>query len=721
MPDKLTSLQNGSGRRKRRLINLALLSSALAAQAIGALALWVSFRDPAAVSVLMAGLIATGAVGVRELQRLNRSTERLEQELELYRRIYETSIDLILVTDRQGRFADVSPSSLSLLGYEPAEMIGHIATDFIFPDDLEPTRKEMQAARRGRQRRNFEARYRHKNGETVALNWAGVWSEVDEHFFFIGRDLTEQKRLAATERATQELLTAVINASPIAIICLTTDKKVTVWSRAAEQIFGYTADEVLGKEYMLVPTQDSNAVIEYEEVFSRACAGETLRGILVKRQRKDGALIDISFDAAPMYGLDGSVRAIAYALSDVTERNRLEQQLRQSQKMDAIGQLTGGVAHDFNNMLTVITGTIDILAEGVVDRPDLAEIVKLISEAADRGSELTSQLLSFARRQPLRPRKTSVNEVATEAARLLRPTLGEQIDVEWKLAPDAWPALIDATQLSTAIVNLAVNARDAMGDRGKLTLETANVYLDEDYAAAHSEVTPGPYVMFAVSDTGPGIPTELRDKVFEPFFTTKDVGKGTGLGLSMVYGFVKQSGGHIKLYSEVGQGTSFKLYLPCADKGAADTIAHAPSLQIAGGTETILLVEDDPTVRKSVHSQLNSLGYRAIVAANATEALAIIDRGEPFDLLFTDLIMPGSMNGRQLAEEAAKRRSGLKVLFTSGYTEDSVVHHGRLTSGILLLAKPYRKLDLARLIRQALDAGEQGPATSPAKLPELQG
>lgn len=705
MPEKLASSQNGNAGRNRRRINLALLVAAIAAQAIAAVVFWSSFRNPMAAAALTAGLVATCTVAVRELQRLNQSG-RLEQELELHRRIYETSIDLILVTDRQGRFVDVSPSSLPLLGYAPAEMIGRSAIDFILPDDLESTRKEMRIARRGRQRRNFEARYRHKDGRTVALNWAGVWSQSDQHFFFIGRDLTEQHRLTAIERTTKELLTAVINASPIAIICLTTDSTVTVWSRAAEQIFGYKADEVLGKKYMLVPSGDPVAVKEFEEVFARACAGETLRGILVKRQRKDGTVIDVSFDAAPMYGPDGSVEAIAYALSDVTERNRLEQELRQAQKMDAIGQLTGGVAHDFNNMLTVITGTIDILADGVADRPDLAAIVKLISEAADRGAELTSQLLAFARRQPLQPRKTSVNDVATDAAKLLRPTLGEHIEVEWRLTPEAWPALIDPTQLSTAIVNLAVNARDAMSDGGKLTMETANVYLDEDYAALHSDVTPGPYVMFAVSDTGPGIPVEFRDKVFEPFFTTKDVGKGTGLGLSMVYGFVKQSGGHIKLYSEEGQGTTFKLYLPRADKDASEGSAQGSSLQITGGTETILLVEDDPTVRKSVQSQLDSLGYRAIVAANAAEALAIIDRGDPFDLLFTDLIMPGPMNGRQLAEEAARRRPDLKVLFTSGYTEDAALHHGRLLSGVLLLAKPYRKSDLARLIRRALDPGQ---------------
>jgi PAS domain S-box-containing protein len=706
MSEALSVPTNRNVRRKRRAVNLTLLGIAIAAQAAGVATLW-PLHDQAATLILTVSLIATGALAAGELRQLIQPNQQLEQELELYRRIYETSIDLILVTDRSGRFVDVSPSSLPLLGYTPAEMVGRSATDFIHPGDLDPTRKEMQTARRGRQVRNFSARYRHKDGHTVPLNWAGVWSQYDQHFFFIGRDLTEQNRLIETERDTQKMLTAVIDASPVAIICLKTDASVMIWSRAAEQMFGYKAEDVVGKKYMLMPADNPEAMAEFKDLFGRACAGETLRGILVRRQRKDGSLADISFDAAPMYGPTG-VQAIAYALSDVTERNRMEQQLRQSQKMDAIGQLTGGVAHDFNNMLTVITGTVDILAEGVADRPELAAIAKLISEAADRGAELTSGLLAFARRQPLQPRKVSVNDVASEAAKLLRPTLGEHVEVEWKLTPDAWPALIDPAQLSTAIVNLAVNARDAMSGGGKLTLETDNVYLDEDYAAEHSEVTAGPYVMFAVSDTGPGIPAEYRDKIFEPFFTTKEVGKGTGLGLAMVYGFVKQSGGHIKLYSEEGQGTTFKLYLPRADKSAEqDAVQTSP--QMTGGSETILMVEDDPTVRKSVNTQLTSLGYRTILAANAAEALTIIDRGDRFDLLFTDLIMPGAMNGRQLAEEAARRRPNLKVLFTSGYTEDSVVHHGRLTAGVLLLEKPYRKTDLARLIRKALETGEPRP------------
>jgi CheY-like chemotaxis protein len=346
------------------------------------------------------------------------------------------------------------------------------------------------------------------------------------------------------------------------------------------------------------------------------------------------------------------------------------------------------------------------LTEGVADKPDLVEITKLISEAADRGAELTARLLAFARKQPLQPTNTDANATVTEVAKLLRPTLGENIDIEWKLEKNAWPALVDHAQLVTALLNLAVNARDAMPDGGKLTLETGNVYLDEMYAKAHSEVTAGPYVLFAVSDTGSGIPPDIREKIFEPFFTTKGVGQGTGLGLSMVFGFVKQSGGHIKLYTETGQGTTFKIYLPRADS-AADTNEKPVASQPATGKEIILVVEDDPTVRASVTTQLRSLGYKTITANNAAEALALIDGGAEFDLLFTDLIMPGLMNGSQLAKEAAKRRAPLKVLFTSGYTENSVIHHGRLEPGVALLAKPYRTADLARMIREILGSAAE--------------
>jgi signal transduction histidine kinase len=379
-----------------------------------------------------------------------------------------------------------------------------------------------------------------------------------------------------------------------------------------------------------------------------------------------------------------------------------ESQVRQAQKMEAIGQLTGGVAHDFNNILTVIIGTIEILADGVKDRQDLVSIADMIGAAAMRGAELTQHLLAFARRQPLQPRNVDVNAMVVDAARLLRSTLGEQIEIESMLAPDCAPALMDPSQLSTAILNLALNARDAMPNGGKLTLETRNVVLDGNYADMNSEVRPGNYVMVAVSDTGVGIPAGLLEKVFEPFFTTKEVGRGSGLGLSMVYGFVKQSNGHVKIYSEEGHGTTVKLYLPQAEGVVEAPAAEAGISGLERGDNTILIVEDDPLVREYVVTQIRNLGYTTLAASNSAEALAVIDGPGHIDLLFTDVILPGGMNGRQLATEAMARRPELKILYTSGYSENAIVHHGRLDAGVLLLPKPYLSSDLARMLRTAL-------------------
>jgi signal transduction histidine kinase len=388
------------------------------------------------------------------------------------------------------------------------------------------------------------------------------------------------------------------------------------------------------------------------------------------------------------------------------EKNAADLQLRQAQKMEAVGQLTGGIAHDLNNVLTVITGTIEILAEGVADRPEFVAITRMIDEAATRGADLTQRLLAFARKQPLRPRDVDVNALLIEAADLLRPMLGERIEVHMMLAADAAAARIDPGQLANAIRNLALNARDAMADGGRLTIETGNVVLDEAYAGSNGDVTAGDYLMVAMTDSGHGIPAGMLDKVFEPFFTTRDVGKGAGLGLSMVYGFVKQSGGHIRICSEEGCGTTVKLYLPRAigAVGFTEPAELAGPSGIEGGHETILVVEDDHLVRTFVVDQIQSLGYRTLAAVDAREAMIIIEGPTEIDLLFTDMIMPGLMNGRQLAVQALRRRASLKILFTSGYSNEAIIHHGQLDAGVLLLAKPYRKSDLARMLRAALAA-----------------
>jgi PAS domain S-box-containing protein len=520
------------------------------------------------------GAIIGASKVVRDITESKRTQGALTRETEERQRIFETSQDLILVTDAASELMQVSPSSLPILGYRPDEMVGRSTADFIHPADLDNTRNEVDAARQGQRVHNFEAQFLHKDGRAILLNWMATWSEPAKRYFFVGRDLTEK--------------------------------------RAAEA------------------------------------------------------------------------------------------QFRQAQKMEAIGHLTGGVAHDFNNILTVVTGAIGILADELDGRPDLASMATLIDEAAARGAQLTRQLLAFARKQPLQPLDLDVNALVLDAAKLLRPTLGEQIEIFPVIAENAWTALVDPNQLTTALLNLALNARDAMPKGGKLTLETHNVSLDEDYAQTNTEVIAGDYVMVAVSDTGTGIPAAYLDRVFEPFFSTKGVGKGTGLGLSMVFGFVKQSGGHVKIYSEVGHGTSVKLYLPRSTAAAPSEAAAVTSQAVEGGTETILIVEDDALVRKYVVAQVKSLGYTTLSAVNAAEAIEIIEQNTEIDLLFTDVIMPGTMNGPQLARVAQELRPSLKTLFTSGYTENAVMHHGRLDVGVLLLAKPYRKQELARMIRTAL-------------------
>jgi len=408
----------------------------------------------------------------------------------------------------------------------------------------------------------------------------------------------------------------------------------------------------------------------------------------------------------PMRDAQGAISGAVLVYHDATAWRETERQLQQSQKLDAIGKLTGGVAHDFNNMLTVISGNTETLVAQLKEQPELQRVARLIDDAAERCAELIQHLLAFARKQPLQPRNVEVNAAITDLAKLLRPTLGEQIQIDTALEPGPITTHIDPSRLTNAVINMAINARDAMPGGGKLLLETHRVVLDEAYAQANPDVRPGPYVMLAVSDTGTGMPLSVQEKAFEPFFTTKEVGKGSGLGLSMVYGFVKQSGGHIKIYSEEGHGTTIKLYLPPGEGAAEAASAAAPAP--TGGVETILVVEDDNLVRNFVTVQLQSLGYQTIAAVDGRSALELIEGGEPFDLLFTDVVIPGGMSGRDLAEEVARRRPGLKVLYTSGYTDDAIVHQGKLDDGVLLLTKPYRRNQLAKMIRLALNGGGIG-------------
>jgi signal transduction histidine kinase/DNA-binding response OmpR family regulator len=405
------------------------------------------------------------------------------------------------------------------------------------------------------------------------------------------------------------------------------------------------------------------------------------------------------------------------AAADVTARVRAEDAVRQAQKMEAVGHLTGGVAHDFNNLLQIISANLDLAVADARGNPKTAERLQNAIAAVERGSRLTGQLLAFARRQALEPRSTGLGRLVNGMTDLLRRTLGERIDVEAIVAGGLWNTLVDPAQVENAILNLAINARDAMPDGGKLTIELANAFLDDAYAAQHAEVTAGQYVMLAVSDTGTGMAPEVVARVFDPFFTTKPEGKGTGLGLSQVYGFVKQSGGHVKIYSEVGQGTTVKIYLPRTRKlqEGLDPVAETDA---AGGSETILVVEDDPGVRAAVVDMLVDLGYSVLKAESAEQGLAVIASGARIDLLFTDVVMPGPMNTREFARRAQEMRPGLKILFTSGYTQNAIVHNGRLDDDAFLLSKPYRKDDLARKLRSLLDGVAPAPAVPQAPAPD---
>ena len=372
-----------------------------------------------------------------------------------------------------------------------------------------------------------------------------------------------------------------------------------------------------------------------------------------------------------------------------------------AERLEALGRLTGGVAHDFNNLLTVILGCAEALLAERSDDPVVTEMAGMIRIAGERGAELNSQLLSFARRQPLEPKPVDVDLLIGELEPLLRRSIGEDVELVVARTIDAWHAVADPAQLETAVLNLALNARDAMPSGGKLTIETANVSLDGGYAGRHAEVRPGDYVMVAVTDTGEGMSSHVADHAFDPFFTTKAVGKGTGLGLSMVYGFVKQSGGHVKIYSEPGLGATIKLYIPKAVT-AESRSAPPQDDEVPTGVEHVLVVEDDDLVREHVRKLLTGLGYAVTLAPDGPAALAMVDGGLEFELLFTDVVMPGGMDGRRLADAVRSRRPGVGVLYTSGYTENAIVHHGRLDAGVHLLNKPYRKRELALKVRAAL-------------------
>jgi PAS domain S-box-containing protein len=632
--------------------------------------------------------------GKLQAARLNAAIENMSQGLLMI----DSQHQVVVVNSRYIQMYGLSPEIVKP-GCSLSELFRHRAAAGQLARDPEEFRREILA-------QVSQGKITHRiaqtpDGREISIvtrpTLGGGWVTTHE-------DITEAKRAERQLAQTQRFLNTIIENAPVPIIVKEpTTLQITLVNRAYEQLLGRHRDELIGKTvHDIFHARQADSIAKQDEQALRS-SSQTIMGELLLETSGSGIRAVVATKLV-VRDDDGKPQHLIEVIEDITERKMAQERIRQSQKMDAIGQLTGGIAHDFNNILTVITGTVEILAEGVADRPELATIAKMIDDAATRGANLTQQLLAFARKQPLQPREIDANELILDTAKLLRPTLGEHIEIETALEDDPWRALADPSQLSTALLNLAINARDAMPDGGKLTLESGNVVLDKAYAKTNPDAEPGSYVMIAVSDTGAGVPAAIRERIFEPFFTTKEIGKGTGLGLSMVYGFVKQSLGHIKIYSEVGHGTTIRIYLPrSAEHSAAQPDASDTGTPV-GGHETVLVVEDDALVRNYVLAQLHSLGYATLSAANAAAALALVDGEAQFDLLFTDVIMPGGMNGRQLADEVRRRRPDVKVLFTSGYTENAIVHHGRLDPGVNLLAKPYRKSDLARKIHEALEA-----------------
>jgi signal transduction histidine kinase len=462
-------------------------------------------------------------------------------------------------------------------------------------------------------------------------------------------------------------------------------------------------------------TSDGGPSLESEDQIrhGRAAPDEP---VTYECSRQDGRQYEVRRTPAP----DGG---FVLTISDMTKRAQAEAVLRESQKMQAIGQLTGGIAHDFNNLLTVISGNLEIVNARSHVEPGVRARIERAAWAAQRGATLTSQLLAFARRQPLAPTPIDLATTVQAMVPLLRRTLGEQIDVRYVETASLWAAMADPSQLESAVLNLALNARDAMPNGGQLTIELVNKVLDEEYARAHVEVTPGDYTMLAVTDTGSGMAPDVLARVFEPFFTTKPDGKGTGLGLAMVFGFIKQSGGHVNIYSEPGEGTTVRLYLPRAIGATVSGGQRATSpVDLPRGSATILIVEDEPAVREIASAILGDLGYRVLEAADGEDGMRVFaaDPGR-IDLLLTDVVLPGRLRGRALADSIQAARPEIRVLFMSGYTENSIVHHGRLDDGVQLIGKPFKREQLARKVAEVLGMPGSGTTLNVVELKPRRG
>jgi len=625
---------------------------------------------------------------------------------ELFHALVEHSSDAVALLDETGAITYVSQAATRLLGYGVPELTGTNALGFLHPDDLALTERLCRQLldQPGTPIRT-ELRARHKDGsyhlvEAVAVNRLddpAVGAVVANW-----RDITERLRAEQALRNSEQSYRSLVDGVRDVIFALSPGGEVTSLNPAFEEMTGFPPAEWVGRPFeAFVHPDDVPLALD---LFGRVLQGEPRPTIQFRILTRAGTYRVAEFSATAQLR-DGRLTGILGIGRDVTERLGLEQQLRQAQKMEAVGRLAGGIAHDFNNILTAITGHADLLLEDLGHHDPRRADVDEIRRSAERAAGLTRQLLAFSRQQVLQPKVVDLNALVLDMDKLLRRLIGEDVELATVLDPTLGRVTADPGQLEQVIVNLAVNARDAMPQGDKLTLETRNIDLDSSYTLEHSLVKPGPYVQLTVSDSGIGMDEETQAHAFEPFFTTKPRGQGTGLGLAMVYGTVKQSGGFIWVYSEPGRGATFKIYLPRVDAPVESAAPPAPVERPPRGSETVLLAEDEPAVRAIARQALERQGYTVLAAPSGADALALAaQHGATIHLLLTDVVMPG-MSGRDLADRLTAQRPGIRVLYISGYTDNAIVRHGMLEPGLAYLQKPFRPDALVRKVREVLDAG----------------
>ena len=653
-----------------------------------------------------------GLVGcARFITERKRAEEALQREHNLLRTLIDQLPDYIYVRDFSNRFVVANESFARLMGVAgPSALIGKRDADF-YPQEMAADFDKIdRAVFAGSPHFNQERVLRFPSGqELVTLNTKVPFKNDKGEvigLIGVGRDITEIKRTEAALATEQRLLNSLITTIPDLIYFKDRESRFVRINEAFARRFGLSDPfAAMGKtDFDLFGEQHARAAYDDEQRI--LATGEPIIDKEEREDWKDGRVMWVSSTKMPLRDKTGKVVGIMGISRDITERKRLEEHLIQSQKMETVGKLAGGIAHEFNSILTAIIGQAELLREDLPAGSPLTENATAISQSADRAAILTRQLLAYGRKQFLRPEPLNLNQVITGMSGVLNHLMGGET-VTVNIVPDTGLKLVraDAGQIEQVVMNLAMNARDAMPHGGRLTLETANVTIGPDDMGSHPELKPGGYAMLAVSDTGRGMSESIKAHAFEPFFTTKDVGQGTGLGLSTCYGIVKQSGGHINVYSEPGRGTTFKIYLPQAEPSSPKTpTGHPGAMELPRGTETILLVEDDPALREMAATLLRRLGYTVLAAANGVEALSLIQQRDTghVDLLFTDVVMP-HMSGRELADRVRALFPRTQILFTSAYTENAIVHQGVLDKGVALLQKPFTPSALARKVRETLD------------------